>query len=99
MIDTALIAPDDFVRPAEAVPVAELIRSRVPTGLIAHIQLNDSNRGAPGMGSDPFPEIVRALVETGWDRPLAVEPFRTCIDGTVTAAIGLATIRACEAAL
>lgn len=93
MIDTSAAAQ------SEAMPVAELIRAKVPTGDVAHVQLNDRNRGAPGMGSDPFPEIVRALVETGWDRPLAVEPFRTCIDGTVTAAIGLATIRACEAAL
>ena len=84
---------------AEAAPVADLIRRWLPTGQIAHIQLNDSNRGAPGMGDDPFADIVRALVEVGWDRPVAVEPFRTCIDGTVTAAIGLATLRACEAAL
>ena len=42
---------------------------------------------------------VKALFQTGWDRPVAIEPFRTCIDGTVTAAIGLATIRASEAAL
>ncbi len=93
MIDTSAAAQ------SEAVPVAELIRAWVPTGHIAHIQLNDKNRGAPGMGDDPFAEIVRALVEVGWDRPVAIEPFRTCIDGTVTAAIGLATIRASEAAL
>jgi len=93
MIDSSAAAQ------SEALPVADLIRAWVPTGHIAHIQLNDSNRGAPGMGDDPFAEIVKALVEVGWDKPLAIEPFRTCIDGTVTAAIGLATIRASEAAL
>lgn len=93
MIDSSAAAQ------AEAAPVADLIRRWVPTGHIAHIQLNDSNRGAPGMGADPFHEIVAALVDVGWDRPVAIEPFRTCIDGTVTAAIGLATIRAHEAAL
>lgn len=93
MIDTSAAAR------SEAGPVAGLIRHWLPTGRIAHVQLNDSNRGAPGMGDDPFGEIVRALVEAGWDRPAAIEPFRTCIDGTVTAAIGLATIRAVEAAL
>lgn len=92
MIDTSAAAQ------SEAVPVAELIRQWVPTGHIAHVQLNDSNRGAPGMGTDPFAEIVAALEQVGWVRHVAIEPFRTCIDGTVTAAIGLATIRACEAA-
>lgn len=93
MIDTSAAAQ------AEAEPVADLIRHWVPTGHIAHVQLNDKNRGAPGMGDDPFAEIVKALFQTGWDRPAAIEPFRTCIDGTVTAAIGIATIRASEAAL
>lgn len=93
MIDTSAAAQ------SEAMPVADLIRAWVPRGQIAHIQLNDKNRGAPGMGGDPFAEIVRALLDVGWDRPVAIEPFRTCIDGTVTAAIGLATIRASEAAL
>lgn len=79
----------------EAVPVAELIRAWVPTGRIGHIHLNDTGRGAPGTGSDPFPAILRALRETGWDRPVAVEPFVACIDATTTAAIGAATVRAC----
>ncbi|MCB1349850.1 MAG: sugar phosphate isomerase/epimerase [Maritimibacter sp.] len=91
MIDSSAAAQ------AEALPVADLIRAHVPTGQIAHVQLNESNRGAPGMGTDPFGEIVRALIDVGWDRPVAIEPFRTCIDGTVTAAIGYATIRAHEA--
>ena len=79
-------------------PVAELIRRWVPTGLIGHIHANDTNRGAPGMGEDPFPAIVAALVETGWPHPVGVEPFRTLLDARVTAATGIATLRACERA-
>lgn len=80
-------------------PVADLIRKWVPGGLIRHIHANDTNRGGPGMGDDPFPEIVAALTEVGWDHPIGVEPFRTLIDARVTAAIGIATLRACEKAL
>jgi sugar phosphate isomerase/epimerase len=79
----------------ETAPVADLIRRWVPTGRIGHIHFNETNRGAPGMGSDPFPDIVRALRDTGWDRPAGVEPFVTCIDATTTAAIAAATLRAC----
>ncbi len=79
---------------AEALPVADLIRKHAPRGELAHIQVNDSNRGAPGMGDDPFADIARALREVGWSRPVAVEPFRTLVNGTVTAAVGAATMRA-----
>ncbi len=92
MIDTSAAGQ------AEAEPVAEVIRNWVPRGAIGHVQVNDTNRGAPGMGEDPFPQIVRALRETGWRRPVAVEPFVTCIDATTTAAIGAATMRACWSA-
>ena len=88
MIDTSAAGQ------AEAVPVAELIRREVPIGGIAHVQVNDTNQGAPGMGEDPFDEIARALRDVGWSSPIAVEPFRTQINGTVTAAIGAATMRA-----
>lgn len=79
-------------------PVADRIRDRVPSGVIGHLHANDTNRGAPGMGDDPFDEIVQALVDVGWDRPIGVEPFRTVVDARVTAAIGIATLRASERA-
>ena len=79
-------------------PVADLIARWVPGGLIGHIHANDTNRGAPGMGHDPFPAIVAALCQAGWPHPIGVEPFRTLIDATVTAATGIATLRACEGA-
>lgn len=79
-------------------PVADLILEWVPKSVVGHIHANDTNRGAPGMGDDPFPDIVRALRDVGWDRPVGVEPFRTLIDARVTAATGIATLRACERA-
>lgn len=77
----------------EDVPVADLIRQWVPSGLIGHIQLNDTNRGAPGTGDDPFGDIVAALKDMGWQKPLAVEPFKTVVNASVTAAIAHATLK------
>lgn len=78
----------------EARPVPEVIRQWVPTGLVGHIHLNDTNRGAPGTGKDDFAAILRALADTGWSGALSVEPFVTVRDGQTTLAIGAATIRA-----
>lgn len=88
MIDTSAAGQ------SEDLTVASLIREWVPKGVIAHVQVNDTNRGAPGMGEDPFDRIVSALKSVGWDRPIAVEPFRVVVDATVTAAVGAATMRA-----
>lgn len=77
-------------------PVPDLIRHWVRTGWIGHIHANDSNRGAPGTGNDPFAQITAALIEAGWTAPIGVEPFWTVIDARVTAAIAAATLRACE---
>lgn len=79
-------------------PVADRIREWVPRGVIGHIHANETTLGAPGMGNDPFPDIVAALADVGWKEPIGVEPFRTLIDGRVTAAIGIATLRACARA-
>ncbi|MEP3049722.1 MAG: sugar phosphate isomerase/epimerase family protein [Roseibium sp.] len=77
----------------EDTPVAELIRKWVPGGMIGHIQLNDTNRGAPGTGDDPMNDIIAALVDVGWQKPMAVEPFKTVVDASVTAAIAHATVK------
>ena len=79
---------------SEDLPVPDLIRRWLPTGLIGHVHLNDTNRGAPGMGTDDFAAILSALAQAGWDGPLSVEPFVTAVNGTVTLAIGAATLRA-----
>ena len=80
---------------SEPEPVAAAIRRWAPTGWLAHLHMNETARGAPGTGDDPFPAIVRAIREVGWDRPVGVEPFTTVVDATTTAAIGAATLRAC----
>lgn len=79
-------------------PVADLIRRWSATGQIGHVHANDTNRGAPGMGDDPHFDILKALCDTGWDRPIGVEPFRCRVDASVTAAIGIATLKAYEKA-
>lgn len=73
-------------------PVADLIRAKLPGGRIGHIQLNDTNRGAPGTGDDPFEDILAAIRECGWNKPLAVEPFIVTGDARATAACAAATV-------
>lgn len=54
---------------------ATLLACHVPSGLIAHVQLNDHNRRGPGQGKTPIAPALRALNDahyTGW---LAIEPF------------------------
>lgn len=93
MIDTSAAGQ------SERETVATLIRDWVPTGLIGHVQANDTNRGAPGTGDDPFPNIVRALRDVDWRQPIAIEPFTVTLDATATAAVGAATLRACWGAV
>lgn len=80
MIDTSAAAL------AEDQPVAAVIRQWWPTGHLAHIQVNDRNRRAPGQGQDCFAPVFRALAEVGFDGPVAVEPFDYIPDGPTTAA-------------
>ena len=83
----------------EADPVPDVIRRWVPTGLVGHVHLNDTKRGAPGTGEDDFHAILSALRDAGWTGALSVEPFVTVRDGQTTLAIGAATVRAHLAAL
>lgn len=78
----------------ESESVPELIARALPTGDVAHIQLNDTNRGAPGTGNDDFAAIIKALKKSGYDGDVAIEPFERVVDGAVTAAIGFATVKA-----
>ena len=80
MIDTSAAAL------AEAEPVAALIERWMPTGLIAHLQLNDSNRRGPGEGEDAFAPVLAALKRTGYSGWLAMEPFDYVPDGPTCAA-------------
>jgi D-psicose/D-tagatose/L-ribulose 3-epimerase len=80
MIDTSAAAL------AEAEPVATVIERWMPTGLVAHIQLNDRNRRGPGQGTDPFAPVLAALTRTGYAGWLAMEPFEYVPDGPTCAA-------------
>ncbi|MFO1082671.1 MAG: sugar phosphate isomerase/epimerase family protein [Reyranellaceae bacterium] len=70
----------------EPEPVADAIRRWMPSGLIAHVQLNDRNRRGPGQGEDRFAPVLRALRETGYRGWLAMEPFVYEPDGPTCAA-------------
>ncbi|MBL8377747.1 MAG: sugar phosphate isomerase/epimerase [Burkholderiales bacterium] len=78
---------------AEAEPVPDLIRRWMPTGLIAHVQLNDPNRRGPGQGEMRFAPILAALRETGYGGVLAVEPFDYVPDGLGSAAHSIGYLR------
>ena len=69
---------------AESVPA--LLDRWLPTGLIAHIQINDPNRRAPGQGTMRFAPIAGALVRHGYSGTVAVEPFDYVPDGVGAAA-------------
>lgn len=71
---------------AETLSVPDLIDRWFPTGLVAHVQLNDPNRRGPGQGAMHFAPILAALQRQGYTGPLAVEPFDYVPDGLGCAA-------------
>jgi sugar phosphate isomerase/epimerase len=75
----------------EAVP--DLLRRHIPSGLIAHVHLNDRNRRAPGQGEDRFAPILAALREAGYAGDAAVEPFEYLPDGPTCAARAIGHLR------
>lgn len=80
MIDACSAAAD------EAEPLAELIRTWLPSGHIAHIHFNDRDKSGPGQGSDRFGPAVQALYALGYSGWIGVEPFEYIPDGATTAA-------------
>jgi len=77
----------------EAQSVPELIDTWLPTGLIAHVQVNDPNRRAPGQGEMKFAPIFAALRRNGYDKTVAVEPFDYVPDGPGAAAFAAGYLR------
>lgn len=75
----------------ESVPA--LIDRWLPTGLVAHIQVNDANGRAPGQGTDRFVPIFAALKRNGYSRTVAVEPFEYVPDGPTAAARAIGYVR------
>ena len=71
---------------AEAEPVHEVLARWLPTGLLAHVQVNDPNLRGPGQGALGFADILRALRRHGYAGWIAVEPFDYHPDGPACAA-------------
>jgi D-psicose/D-tagatose/L-ribulose 3-epimerase len=86
-------------RLAEAEPVAALIERWLPTGVVSHIHLNDSNRRAPGQGEDEFAPVLAALARSGYDGYCGVEPFVYEPDGPTTAARAIGYLRGVQEGL
>jgi D-psicose/D-tagatose/L-ribulose 3-epimerase len=78
---------------AETEPVAALLDKWLPTGLIAHVQVNDPNRRGPGQGEARFAPVFAALKRNGYAGDVAVEPFDYHPDGPGSAARAIGYIR------
>jgi D-psicose/D-tagatose/L-ribulose 3-epimerase len=77
----------------ENVAVADLIARWLPSGIVAHIQVNDRNRRGPGQGEDRFAPVFAALKKADYKGVVAVEPFDYVPDGPSSAARAIGYIR------
>jgi sugar phosphate isomerase/epimerase len=87
MIDTCAAGTQEGDVPA-------LIERWLPSGHIAHVQVNDPNRRGPGEGEMAFAPVVAALQRGGYDGWVAVEPFVYQPDGAACAARAAGYMRA-----
>ena len=76
----------------ETESIPSLIDRWLPTGLIAHIQVNDPNR-ASGQGELKFAPILAALKRHRYAGTLAVEPFDYVPDGPGVTAFSAGYLR------
>jgi D-psicose/D-tagatose/L-ribulose 3-epimerase len=77
----------------EVDPIDVLLNRWLPTGLLAHIQVNDRNRRGPGQGTDRFAPIFATLKRLEYRGVVAVEPFDYVPDGPGSAARAIGYIR------
>ncbi len=82
---------------AETLSLPDLIEHWLPTGHIAHVQVNDPNRRGPGQGALAFAPILRrlqAMQRRGhYGDWIAVEPFDYVPDGPGCAARSIGYLR------
>lgn len=78
---------------AESETVPALIERWLPTGLVAHLQVNDRNRRGPGQGEDRFAPVFAALKRHRYAGVVGVEPFDYVPDGPASAARAIGYIR------
>jgi D-psicose/D-tagatose/L-ribulose 3-epimerase len=81
---------------SERASISDLLCTWLPTGLVAHIHLNDPNRRGPGEGELDFAPIMRTLNELVYPGMAAVEPFIYEPDGPACAARGIGFVRGIE---
>ena len=79
--------------------IPALIDRWLPTGLIAHLQVNDPNRRGPGQGEMKFAPILSALKRNNYIGTIAVEPFDYSPDGPGVAAFSSGYLRGLREAL
>jgi D-psicose/D-tagatose/L-ribulose 3-epimerase len=77
----------------EGMPVADLVDRWLPKGMVAHIQVNDTNRRSPGQGKNQFAPVFAALQRNGYAGVVSVEPFDYFPDGRAAAALAIGYIR------
>jgi sugar phosphate isomerase/epimerase len=77
----------------ESEPLAALIDRWLPTGRVAHVQVNDPNRRGPGEGELRFAPVLAALKRNGYEGVIAVEPFKYVPDGQSCAARAIGYLR------
>ena len=77
----------------ETLPLPALLDRWLPTGMIGHMHVNDSNRGGPGQGKDPFAPVFAALVRHQYAGVVSVEPFDYVPNGPGCAARAIGCIR------
>jgi sugar phosphate isomerase/epimerase len=86
MIDCSAMGRAGFDVPA-------LIRKHLPTGMVAHVHLNDPNRRGPGEGLMKFGPIFAALDEMKYAGMASIEPFIYEPDGPTCAARQIGYVR------
>jgi sugar phosphate isomerase/epimerase len=89
MVDCAAATRGDDGDPAA------LLRQWLPTGLIAHVHANDTNRRGPGEGQLAFRPILAALRAGLYEGAVGVEPFIYEPDGPACAARAIGYLRGC----
>lgn len=77
----------------EELSIPALLDRWLPTGLIGHVHLNDTNKRAPGQGDTAFAPIVRSLIQHRYNGALGIEPFVYIPDGPAVAARAIGYIR------
>lgn len=84
---------------SETDDAATLLQRWLPSGHIAHVQLNDHNRRGPGQGDTPVRPALQTLQRLGYTGWLAIEPFDYVPDADSCAAFSVGHVRGLMAGL